>query len=82
MAKTRMYNIDHQPVVVDHSQPAVMPGGGYDFTDEQRQGLSGLWSEEDPRRGLEGEKAFKGRRDKKPATPDETSDPAEPEIGE
>jgi hypothetical protein len=49
----RLYNIDHLPAVVDNNAPAVMPGDAHDFTDEQAQRLTGLWSEEDPRRTVD-----------------------------
>lgn len=75
----KLYNIDHQPTVVDHGKPAVGPGESYDFTKEQIEaGLTGVWSEEDPRKGLKQEREFKRTRDKASATPTET-DPAEPE---
>jgi hypothetical protein len=46
----RLYNADHQPVVVDHALPAVQPGESHDFTDEQlKDGIAGVWSAESPR---------------------------------
>jgi hypothetical protein len=72
----RLYNLDHAPAVVDINKPAVFRHCGYDFTDEQvRAGITGLWSEEDPRAHIEQERAFKARRR---AEADKT-DPAEPE---
>ena len=81
----KLWNVDHQPHVIDWSERAVMPGEPYEFSDEQiAAGLAGQWSEEDPRAGLEAEKAFKKRRDApvqdvkdKQDTPTDT--PAEPE---
>ena len=59
----RLYNLEPWPVVVSIHEPAVWPGEGYDFTDEQVQmGITGRWSGEDPRAGLEQERAFKARR--------------------
>jgi hypothetical protein len=64
MSKT-LWNTDHQPVVLDWQQPAIMPGEPHEFTDEQiAAGVAGSWGEEDPRSGLEAEKAFKTKRDK------------------
>lgn len=72
----RLYNLDHLPVVVDIHKLAVYPGMGYDFTDEQvKAGITGLWSEKDPRAGLEQERAFKARR----AAEAVSTEPAEPE---
>lgn len=72
----KLFNLDHSPVVVDYSERAVMPGESYDFTDEQvAAGIAGQWSEEDPRAGLEAERAFKQKRDRPAQT---TPDPAEP----
>lgn len=43
----KLYNADHQPVIVDHGQTAVMPGGSHTFTDEQLEsGIAGVWSEQ------------------------------------
>ena len=73
----RLYNLDHQPTVVDHSEPAVMPGECYDFTKEQvAAGLSGSWSKDDPRKGLRQEREFKRARDTVPARAD--NDPGQP----
>jgi hypothetical protein len=61
----RLFNCDSQPVVIDHAQPAVMPGCAHDFTREQiKAGITGVWSEENPRKGLAQERAFKRKRDK------------------
>jgi hypothetical protein len=48
----RLYNVDHLPAVVDNNAPAVKPGDAHDFTDEQARRLTGLWSKEDPRKGV------------------------------
>lgn len=46
----RLYNDDHQAVVVTHDELAVQPGDPYDFTDEQiAAGVAGKWSEQPPR---------------------------------
>ena len=72
----KLFNVGPHPAVIHWHEPAVMPGESYDFTDEQvASGLAGAWSENDPRAGLEAEKAFKKRRD---AAPTDTT-PAEPE---
>jgi hypothetical protein len=69
----KLFNVDHQPVVVNHDKPAVMPGEAHVFTDEQfAAGVAGAWSENDPRAGLKAEKQFKKRRDAAV-----TTDPAE-----
>ena len=72
----RLYNLDHQPAVIDPNELAVMPGESHDFTAGQVEaGIAGVWSKKNPRKGLEQEKAFKGRRDEK-------TDPAQPEEKE
>jgi hypothetical protein len=59
----RLYSLDPFPVVPNIHRPAVFPGMGYDFTDEQvKAGITGQWSEKDPRAGLPQERAFKARR--------------------
>jgi hypothetical protein len=74
----RLYNLDHSPTTVDNGKLAVYPGTGHDFTDEQvKAGITGRWSEEDPRAGIEQERAFKERR-KAEAQPT-TANPAEKE---
>lgn len=78
----KLWNVDHQPAVIAWHLPAIMPGEAHEFTDEQiAAGIAGQWSEQDPRAGLEAEKAFKKRRDApvqdKQETPNDT--PAEPE---
>lgn len=61
----RLYNVDHSPVVVKQNERAVMPCLPYEFTDEEvAAGIAGLWSEENPREGLEQERVFKARRDR------------------
>ena len=68
-----LFNRDHQTAILG-PETAVQPGEPHDFTDEQvAAGIAGLWSEEDPRAGLEAEVAFKSKRDRK--TPPE-QDPA------
>lgn len=63
-----LYNTDAHPAIVDPGQPAVMPGEGFDFPDEEVEGrTAGQWSETDPRAGLPAEKAFKAKRDATPA---------------
>lgn len=70
-----LYNVGHQPVVVDHGCPAVQPGESHKFTDEQiAAGIAGDWSPDDPRKGLEEERQFKQRRDKKPEKTESTTD--------
>ena len=60
----RLFNVDSQPMVIDYSRRAVMPGESYDFTDEQAAaGIAGQWSETDPREGLSDERVFKLARD-------------------
>lgn len=60
----RLWNIDHQPAVIDHDEPAVQPGDSYEFTKKQLDaGLTGSWSKTDPRKGLKQEQAFKKGRD-------------------
>ncbi len=62
----KLYNVDHQPAVVEHGQPAVMPGQSHPFTDDQIEaGIAGAWSEDAP------------RKREKPAKPDNT-EPAQP----
>jgi len=59
-----LYNVDHLPASISPAEPSVMPGGSYEFTDEQiSAGLSGSWSAEDPRSGLEAEREWKADRD-------------------
>lgn len=77
------YNVDHQVAIVNHGEDVVNPGESFDFTDEQIEaGLGGSWSELNPRRGLEDERAFKAKRDSKakPAAPIEQQEiePAQP----
>ena len=75
----KLFNLDHQPVVIHHGERAVMPGEPYEFTDEQIEaGLAGQWSEEDPRAGLKAERAFKQKRDRA-VQPIDTEPAAEPE---
>jgi hypothetical protein len=63
----RLYSLDPFPVVPNIHRPAVFPGEGYDFTDEQvAAGITGQWSETDPRAGLEAERAFKALRKAEP----------------
>lgn len=60
----KLFNVGPDPVVIDWSEPAVMPGTAYEFTDEHvAAGLAGQWSEVDPREGLTDERAFKLARD-------------------
>jgi hypothetical protein len=62
----RLWNLDHSPAVIAPNLPGVKPGESHDFTVEEIEaGVSGVWSKTDPRKGLEQEKAFKGRRDEK-----------------
>lgn len=71
----RLFNIDHSPVSVENG-PAVMPGETYDFTDEQvAVGIAGLWSENDPRRGIRQKLAVKRATDNQ-------TEPAQPENQE
>lgn len=61
-----LYNTDSVPVVPSRGidEPAVQPGAPYEFTPEEIEaGISGSWSEEDPRRGLGDEERFKATRD-------------------
>lgn len=61
----RRYNTDHQHAVLD-LDTSVAPGAPHEFTDEQLEaGLTGSWSEENPRAGLEDEQEFKRLRDAK-----------------
>lgn len=74
------WNVDHQHALIDPlNYITVAPGEPHEFTDEQiAAGIAGQWSEEDPRAGLDAEKAFKKRRDAKPSAPEqETQTPAE-----
>ena len=65
----KLFNTGHSPVVLSWTEPAVLPGESYDFTDEQAAaGIAGDWSDVDPRAGLAAEKAFKKRRDAAPVT--------------
>lgn len=58
-----LYNVDHQAQILG-AGVAVQPGEGHEFAvDQIARGVAGLWSETDPRRGLDDEKAFKARRD-------------------
>lgn len=58
----RRWNADHQPAVVNHDEPAVMPGESYDFTQEQLDaGLAGVWSEEKLIRSTETKKELLAR---------------------
>lgn len=62
----RLYNVDHQPHLINPvgDERAVLPGEPYEFSDEQiAAGLAGHWSETDPREGLDDERAFKLARD-------------------
>lgn len=66
------WNVGPSPVVLNWTEPAVMPGDSYDFTDEQiAAGLAGEWSEADPREGLSGEQVFKRARDRSRADLDD-----------
>lgn len=68
----KLFNVGPDPVVIDWSERAVMPGEPYDFTDEQiAAGLAGQWSETNPREGLSDEGAFKLARDHSRAELDE-----------
>lgn len=69
----KLFNVDHQTVIVDHDLPGVAPGEAYEFDDETAAGLTGLWSEQDPRAGLTQERKWKRERDAA------QSNPAEPE---
>lgn len=78
-----LYNLDHQHAIIG-PDVSVAPGAAHDFTDEQvAAGISGRWSENDPRAGLDAERKFKAKRDRdaKPdsAVPADTETPAEPE---
>lgn len=80
----KLFNLDHQTAIVDHGAHAVKPGKAHEFTAEQiAAGITGLWSEQDPRAGLAAEREFKQRRDRgtKTAEPSaaETDTPAAPE---
>lgn len=56
----RLWNVDHQPAVIDHDKPAINPGDSHNFSPEQVEGgLGGLWSNEDPRGGLKIERDYK-----------------------
>ena len=85
-----LWNVDHQPVVIDHDHPAVQPGESHDFTDEQLAGgLAGLWSETDPRAGLDAEVVWKARRDAAIFVPadaaaaaDSPGEPQEPPVSD
>ena len=77
----RLYNTDHQPLLINpvSGERAVMPGESRVFTDEELSaGLTGSWSEEDPRKGLEAEKKFKQRRDAKASKAKPSPSEAEP----
>jgi thioesterase domain-containing protein len=66
----RLFNVDHQAAVLGLND-AVQPGESRDFTDEEAAGLLGLWSDEDPRAGLDAELEFKRLRDASRAELDE-----------
>ena len=74
------FNVDHQTAILDGGV-AVHPGEPHDFTDKQiKAGLSGHWSDKDPRIGLKAELAFKKRRDAKTSpSPDEQKPEETPE---
>jgi hypothetical protein len=78
----RLYNVSAQFLQPDPLLPSVPPGEGFDFTADQAKSAGCEWSKEDPRAGLEAEKAFKAKRDSKPeASPapenTESGDPKE-----
>lgn len=70
------YNVSaHNMVPRFGVTPAVAPGEGFEFTEEEvAAGLGCEWSDVDPRAGLAQEREFKRRRD---AQPEEASEPAE-----
>lgn len=76
----RLYNLDAQPIIVSHDQPAVQPGDGHDFTEEQiKAGVTGIWSEEDPRKGRDQDREFKRTRRKQSRRVPAITEPASPE---
>ena len=76
----KLFNIGSEPVVISWTERAVMPGKSYNFTAEQvAAGIAGQWSETDPRAGLQAEKEFKSRRDRKATAEAKSNRPAEPE---
>ena len=60
----RLFNVDHQHAILSLDEPGVAPGESHVFTTaEIRAGLTGSWSEDDPRAGLTAEQAWKQMRD-------------------
>ena len=75
----RLYNVDHQPAVVDPNESATMPGESREFTREEIEaGIGGLWSKDDPRKGLAAERKFKQRRDRARAGQQQASESVDP----
>ena len=73
----RLYNVDHQPLVVHPAVSAIQPGESFDFSDEQiAAGIGGLWSTTPggPDAAEVKKAATKGRQAVKQAT-----EPAQPE---
>jgi hypothetical protein len=71
----RLFNADHQAQMVDPDQPAVQPGESHEFTDEQVQaGLTGIWKEGPPRKGLPAQIAKERRAEE--AAANTSPDPA------
>ena len=65
------FNTDHQHAVID-AETAVAPGECHEFSEEQIEaGLTGSWSDTDPREGLADEQVFKLARDRSRAELDE-----------
>ena len=63
MSKT-LWNYDSQTAVVSNESPGVLPGESRVFSDEELdKGFTGRWGDEDPRRGLAEERAWKRQRD-------------------
>ena len=61
-----LYNASPNYIQPVPNEPAVAPGDGYEFTDEQiAAGLDGAWVEENPRAGIAEETAWKAERDVK-----------------
>lgn len=75
----KLFNISAQYLQPDGPESqSVVPGGGFDFTDEKAVSIGTEWSSEDPRAGLPAENEFKAKRDTaSPAPPDMPADAAQ-----
>ncbi len=76
------FNASHVYVQPEGAEgPAIAPGAGHEFTDDQiAAGLGVEWVEQDPRAGLAVEKEFKARRDRKESDPGASAAPVTEET--